>query len=287
MRVRTFAIVAGSKACNGSCPFCVAKMTPSCGVSLEKTEFNWRNFNKAALLAERDGSTTVLITGKGEPTLFPDQISQILTELQKHRFPIIELQTNGILFDTNYKKYKKYLDEWHSEGLDIISLSLCHYDDKKNAEIVGTKIDLAKVIDRLHKHGFSVRITCMLMKDYIDSIEEVLKTIKFAKDLGVEQLSFRELGRPYYPENKDICSWVNKHVLPKKVLQKIRSFVEKNASKLMDTEYGLTIYDYKGQNVGMTNCLTIDSEGEKVRQLIYFPDGHVRFDWQYEGAILL
>jgi len=50
-----------------------------------------------ACLADKSGVTTALITGKGEPTLFPGDIDAYLPYLNEF-FPIIELQTNAINF---------------------------------------------------------------------------------------------------------------------------------------------------------------------------------------------
>ena len=287
MEIKNLTIVAGSKACNAECPFCIAKTTPAYDLALEEPEFNWRKFKKAALLAERTGAVTALITGKGEPTLFPEQLSNILYELKEYKIPLIELQTNGIVFDKNYQKYKKYLNDWYENGLDLVSLSITHHDNEKNSEILGTKVSLEKIINRLHDHKLSVRITCLLMKDYIDSLEKVLEVVNFAKKLNVEQLSFRELGVSQHPQNESVYSWTKEHILPKKELIPIKKYFEENAQKLMTTEYGLTVYDYEGQNVAMTNCMTLDSESDNIRQLIFFPDGHIRYDWQFKGAIII
>jgi hypothetical protein len=51
--------------------------------------------------------------------------------------------------------------------------------------------------------------------------------------------------------------------------------------------HGAIVYDYRGQNVCLTDALTIEPETDKIRQLIFFPDGHLRYDWQYKGAILI
>ena len=65
MEIQTFSIVVGTRACNASCPFCVSRMT-GFGKLPKARVINERNFRKACLLAERAGSTTVLMTGKGE-----------------------------------------------------------------------------------------------------------------------------------------------------------------------------------------------------------------------------
>ena len=78
MKIQTFSILAGSEACNARCPFCISKMTPPSGVELKEPKVNWRNFRKACLLAKQSGVTTAMFTGKGEPTLFPKQITKFL-----------------------------------------------------------------------------------------------------------------------------------------------------------------------------------------------------------------
>src|SRR5262249_23447888 len=115
MRVQTFSILAGSAACNARCPFCVSKMTPPHGMTLKEPEVNWRNFRKACWLAKQWGATTAMITGKGEPTLFPAQITRYLDQLQEHHFPVIELQTNGALLADDSERF---LEAWYERGLN-------------------------------------------------------------------------------------------------------------------------------------------------------------------------
>lgn len=103
MRIQTFSIVAGSAACNARCPFCVSKMTPPNGIEMREPQVNWDRFAIAASYAVRGGCTTAMITSKGEPTLFPGQVSRFVRSLGEYRgqyneraFPFIEIQTNGI-----------------------------------------------------------------------------------------------------------------------------------------------------------------------------------------------
>lgn len=53
---------------------------------------------------------------------------------------------------------------------------------------------------------------------------------------------------------------------------------------LWRTEYGGEIYDYKGYNVYIADCLTGTVEG--IRSLIYYPDGKLRYSWTKPGAII-
>ena len=81
MRVQTYTIVAGSEACNARCPYCVSRMTPDYEMDEGLPEVNWRNFEIGCRFAKDSGVSTVLVTGKGEPTLFPGQISDFLRRL--------------------------------------------------------------------------------------------------------------------------------------------------------------------------------------------------------------
>src|SRR3989304_9471286 len=106
MKIQTFSIVAGSEACNARCPFCISKMTPPLGVTLKEPKVNWRNFKKACRLAQSCGVTTAMITSKGEPIIFPKQISKYLRAMQIYEFPIIEVQTNGIMIAERPRVYE-------------------------------------------------------------------------------------------------------------------------------------------------------------------------------------
>jgi len=99
MKISTMSVVVGTRACNASCPFCVSKMTPRMAELPATTDIPVRNLRKSLLFAERSGVSTILLTGKGEPTLYPDQVDFYLREIARNgRFPFVEMQTNGFLF---------------------------------------------------------------------------------------------------------------------------------------------------------------------------------------------
>lgn len=290
MKIHTLSIIAGTTACNASCPYCISKMTPKQGICMKEPEVNWRNFGKACRLAQISGVTTVLMTGKGEPTLFPEQITGFLENMKKFDFPLVELQTNGILFEKHPKKFEKYLDEWYNLGLTMIAISVVHYDKEKNARIFSPKAEypeLENLIKNLHKHRFSVRLSCTMIRDYIDSLREVKKMIKYAKKWNVEQLSIRKLATPLKTKDREVFRWANKHLIGKANLKKIKQFLDKHGHKIMTLAHGASIYDVDGQNVCLTDALTIKPESDNLRQIIFFPDGHLKFDWQFPGAVLI
>jgi len=146
MKVSTLSIVCGTDACNASCPYCISKITGT--EDIPKTPaINYTRLKKACQLAENSGATTVLLTGKGEPTLYMDQILEFLSSLQNFNIPIVELQTNGIILSKNQDTY---LRELRRGRLDTICLSIVHWDEEKNAEIF-TNGDKEKYIENLCK----------------------------------------------------------------------------------------------------------------------------------------
>ncbi|MBI2109220.1 MAG: radical SAM protein [Parcubacteria group bacterium] len=291
MRIQTFSILAGSEVCNARCPFCISKMTPPLGVALKEPEVNWRNFEIACRLAKQSGVTTAMFTGKGEPTLFPGQINKYLDHMESFKFPFIELQTNGIMIASNEEKYAPYLKNWYDKGMTTIAISIVHYDPEKNREVYlphkKTYIDLAGLIGLLHDYRFSVRLICIGANGFIDSTEKLLALVHFAKEHKVEQLTLTPVNKPENILDKAAWEWTNAHHLTEEQKNNITSYVEKHGARLMTLAHGAVVFDLDGQNLCLNQCLTVQPDAEEMRNLIFFPDGHLRYYWQYPGAILL
>jgi pyruvate-formate lyase-activating enzyme len=291
MRIQTFSILAGSEACNARCPFCISKMTPPLGVELKEPEVNWRNFRIACRLAERCGTTTAMFTSKGEPTIFPHQITRYLREMQPFGFPIIELQSNGILIAERPDVYAQHLADWYELGMTTIALSIVHWLPEKNRPIYlpykKEYIDLPALIDLLHSHHLSVRLAVIMAREFIDKPADLEGMIEFARKHRVEQLTFRPVNRPSSSREQEAFAWSMQHHLEPAQLQSIIGYLELNGTHIMTLSHGARVFDVHGQNVCLTDSLTAAPKTEDIRQLIFFPDGHLRYDWQYPGAILL
>ena len=289
MKIQTFNIVTGTTACNANCPFCISKMTPKSGVSEKLQKTNWINFRKACEMAKTSGVNTVLFTGKGEPLLFPNQITEFLKEMKKFNFPIVELQTNALEFERNTKKLNPYLKRWRNLGLNTFVLSIVHYKDKENKKIYSPNADyvnLKNIMKYLHENGFSIRLNCIMINGFIDKIEEVLNMVDFCKKNEVEQLTLKPVEM-IKNQNTPQAKWTLKNLIPIKVQKKIQLFLEKKGNRLRTLDSGGVVYDFNGQNVCFTDCLAGKPFTKDLRQLIFFPDGHLRYYWQYQGAILL
>lgn len=312
MKIQTMSIVCGTKACNARCPFCVSKMTPDVGFcsTTSKPDVNWRNLDIACKLANKSGATTCLITGKGEPTLYPDLITDYIKYARDY-FPFIELQTNGMKLKELSEKEtpflytdnkKSYLHQWYQLGLTTVCLSAVE-TGFANKKIYGDDYPaLEKTIELLHEVGFSVRLSIMLLKRYICTPADIDRLIAFCKANRVEQLTVRPIAYPDYKAQFEASGednfhkfmtenptrkWVEDHMLEKEDLEPIHNHINMYGNPVLHLAHGATVYDYKGQNICLANCLTTNDTDDNMRQIIFFPDGKIGYDWKYEGARLL
>lgn len=302
MKFQTMSLLAGNHICNAACPFCVSRMTDANGIDKAST-INRINLKKAIQLAHLGGVTSVIITGKGEPTLYPNHVLEYLIELNSSNgFPFIELQTNGWLIneDTIPSKFSfigdtavDVLKRWGNLGLTTIMISNVGYDMELNRKTYFPKrkeyIDIQRVVDRCHEAGLIVRYTTVGINGGIDNPESFDELIKFCDKTGIEQLTWRPVSKTTDSVTNDITvnEWVQENGITVEQHTALKQHVIKNGTKLYDLVHGATVYDYKGQNVCMSTCLTSDPDIETIRQLIFHPDGKLFTDWQYKGSRLL
>ena len=123
------------------------------------------------------------------------------------------------------------------------------------------------------------------MMDNANSVEEF---IKFAKENQVEQVTLRPVNDEF--RRKSAEEWIKENKLTDSQKAEIKEYLEKNGTKLLELERIGTIYDVNGQNVCISlplNKNTRDTNPENARNLIFFQDGHIRYEWEMEGGILL
>lgn len=288
MKIQTFTVVAGSAACNARCPFCISRQTPNSGVQLKEPEINWRNLQVGIDIAKAHNVTTALITGKGEPTLFPEQLGDFIYRLGKE-FPLVELQTNGLLFQST--KWRDRLKEYYNDGLTTVALSVVHWENEINRKTYAPHWaeypDLATTIERLHEIGFSVRLTLMMATPDFTNWKDVRDLMAFTRKNKVEQTTIRPVLLAQSNGDEEIATWSDNHILHPSDIRRIAAHVEQEGTLVMTLPHGAQVFDYHGQNLALTDCLTIKADTDDLRQLIFFPDGALRYDWQYEGARIL
>lgn len=291
MKFSIFSIVAGTSRCVTVCPFCVSGELAT-AENRQVPEINHRNLNKACELAKTSGVQTVMLTSRGEPTLFPDQITEYLETLEPYKFPFIELQTNGIPIARNFEKYRPYLEKWYELGLSTILISTVSNRPEINAEVYTPRtrqyIDLPQLIENIHSIGLAVRLTAVCTKAWMSTPEQIDEYIQFAKENHVEQVTLRPLNDEYRRETAQ--AWINEHKMTEEDKENIYTFLDTNGYKLLEIPNVGNVFDYQGQNVMFSYSLTKyndHNDGSNMRNLIFFPDGQLRYEWEWDGARLL
>jgi len=262
---------------------------------------NFRNLKKAIQLAERGGVTNVLITGKGEPTLYPEHVTAYMNHLVD-RFPFIELQTNGSILEMD--RYQRFsvpglLEQWAGLGMTTVMISNVGYKEDLNQQIYFPRhaewIDLQKVVDRVHEAGMIVRYTTVGIKGGIDSLVELEWLLRYTSAIGIDQVTWRPVAKTVNgTDSVDTSDWIAQHGMSHAAIECFMSALEQRIAEghtvpLYDLAHNGRVYDYDGHNVCITNCLTKDHEydDDELRQLIFFPNGRLYTDWQLKGSRLL
>lgn len=286
----TYSIIAGSLWCTCNCGCCISKMTDRCGITISPPDVDWRRFEEATNIAWNYGARNVLITGKGEPTLFPAQITMYLNKLQEEDFNTIELQTNGYTFSSN-SMYEEFLEVWRDLGLTTIAISVYHHNDFMNDQLFVPRYeynrDLVSLIEILHEYDYNVRLSCLLMKGYIDSGDKVKEMIAFAKNNNTF-LTLRTAETSDYKGEIEIQEeisrkhkgFVIKHRLSNDELEWIRVFLRANGVKRGNLSHGATVYNIYDQNVCLTTGMSESDFDMDRRHLIFFPQGWLTTSWE-------
>ena len=170
-----------------------------------------------------------------------------------------------------------------------MAVAVVHWDADKNALMNPREADkmpdLAALVRKLRDFGLTVRLSVVMVKGGIDDVTKFATFIEWARANGVHQMTFRPVTRPEEADGK-VSEWVRGNCITEGLVQECHQFLRNMGTHLLSLSFGAEVFDVQGQNVCLTNCLTLDETGREIRQLIYCSDGHIRYDWRYEGAIL-
>lgn len=281
----TFSIIVGDEKCVNNCPLCISRMTGYEEVSLE---INWEKFQRAAQIAIRNRCNNVLLTGKGEPTLYPELIEEYLSYIDESKYERIELQTEGSYMCKGYEadpdSFMNQMDTWKKLGLNLIAISRYDLDPERNAEVFQGRIYPIEEFIEILREWFEIRISVCLIKGYVDSIEDIDTFVTWAKANDIMQLTFRKMDIPSRldtPEQLEQAAWIMNHQLGPDILQEIEEYLDEMGHLCDILPHGAKVYEYRKQNVSLTTGLSRDYREEKARNLIWFPSGILTTSWEY------
>ena len=147
-----------------------------------------------------DLNPSVSITG-GEPTLSPrlPEVARILDEYGIRK-KVVTTNGTGLFLKFPNEKLNN-IDTLMETNFDHMNISRAHYDDTTNKSIMLPKTkkgadfsQLLKVQDYLNGSSVKTRLSCVLTKSGIKSIDDIKNYVKFFNDNGgFDNFIFREL----------------------------------------------------------------------------------------------
>lgn len=162
--------------CNCSCDFCIEKggyRPPQAPVEkLIHTTNALRDYQ------------TLLILG-GEPFLY-DHLPEYLEGIRKDR---VYITTNGSAFS-------KHPLERLAGKLTGINISVHHYNEATNAQILGRYVSfdaIRNAVKVFKDFGVTVRINTNLVKGFLSCREDIEFMVRLARELGADDIRFAEL----------------------------------------------------------------------------------------------
>ena len=103
----------------------------------------------------------------------------------------------------------------------------------------------------------------------------------------MEQLTLRPVNKAENTKDPDTNLQIAQSQLGREQLEAIVAHIEKNGTPLLNLLHNARVYDFRGQNLCLTDSLTKDANSSELRSLIFYSTGEVTYDWQYPGAIIL
>ncbi|MFA5034209.1 MAG: radical SAM protein [Candidatus Margulisiibacteriota bacterium] len=284
-KISTLSIMVGDPSCNLRCPYCISKTTyrvkapTKTPVSPERIAFLVDKFRLVAA-----GIPYGIITGKGEPTLVTkEEMGLVISLLYNNgRGLVPELQTNGLRLNRENMAF------WKEKGLNTVAISCVSPWDEANSRLLAdnrTSWNLGSIVSQAKEIGLLVRLTVTMTKGGIDSPDSFLAFMKWAKEAGAKQVTFREMGKPRQPELKGaqkVIEWIDQHHVETGFLLEILRVRGKEQAPL---PWGYK-FNYDGVSVVVAECLTPPKDGE-IRSGIIQPDGHMYGSWDDPADILI
>jgi MoaA/NifB/PqqE/SkfB family radical SAM enzyme len=291
--------------CNARCPFCVEELRPaSRGKSLraqkqiERDDARYFRRLEETLDALRPLAPTLSITG-GEPSKDP-RLPRILECVAKMPAKRKTLTTNGSGF-LDVSGARRVIDDVVDARLNHVNVSVAHPDRATNAALMRlhaalTPDQLKSVVTTLAQAGTRVRLSCVLLKAAVHSLEDILAYLDFARSLGVDNVIFRQLMKSdpaTHAPNSVVAFSEQERVLLEPLLGEISDHPQfEFVKQVMGYYYYVEIYHYQGMDVVFEEADLAQLEATKRRQphviheLVFHPSALLAYTWQPWDGIL-
>jgi MoaA/NifB/PqqE/SkfB family radical SAM enzyme len=282
-KIYSVSAVLGGPACNADCSGCAGKVLRD---DIKKSgEYNKapRNIVAASRLALNYGAWTLSLTSSGEPTLYPEAITDTLETLKKEgvSWPFINLFTNGITINEDWETMEANLLKWKELGLTSVVISIHSVDPVKNGVAYGKSImETESILEKIRSTGLCAKIVLLLGKDNVGTLSEYKHNLDILNKWGVGLITSWELRTN---DGKRIAQTPSRWEM-----FKIRMWLMTNTTPVMGHVWGGMVRSYKGMNIRLTDYVSKHSRWNNyLRQLVLLPGGKVSYSWFQKGMFCL
>jgi len=291
--------------CNADCKFCVAQLRFENRAMVFKkdrikddTEF----FNRIEAVLEylKPINPSISITG-GEPTK-SHRLPKLLAIINKYgyRKRIITTNGSGLLDKMDGKTVLQHIIE---NKFAHINISKSHYIEEENKKIMRydngycSNEDLETIATISLANGLRPRMSCILVKEGISNLSQMIDYMEFYKKLGIDNIIFRELmdfdKEEMINREKIEYNFDNKVELNKiwKDVDKDKRFIP--LRNLIGYYYYVEVYKFKNIDMVSESADLVKLYDEKkkhkgiVYEIILHPNGNLNGSWVDNEDILL
>lgn len=212
--------------CDMRCLFCVAH-SPILKEKLKQENFmmNFRLFRKIIDEASKFGVSLVELCGNGEPFMHKD-ITNMIRYIKK-RGMACEVMTNGIMLNKHLTEqilsmaYGSRLSVSVDAGTEQI-YNLVHNPSCKNAfKKIKSNLLMFSKQRKETKSNVGLMLTYVIFRD---NYNDIINGVKFAKEVGADELFFRELS--IYPGLEQLQLKKSQHKSCLRMLKKARELAK-------------------------------------------------------------
>lgn len=247
---RSISLLPVAIGCQAKCSFCFSKSSAS--VEQDKGTLSLEQIARLMQAAKSRGTKRAVITGGGEPTLYPRSKLLELIRLAADYFPQkVVLITNGyLLTEMPATERLVFLEELQTAGLTTLAVSHHHHDLEVNRRIMSLDIDVARIAECLAQNPdrfstLSLRLICVLQKGGIQDEIAIQNYLNWAASLNVREVCFKELyvstsvESEYYSQPAN--EWSEAHQVPLRIL--LDYLQAKNWNQVGQLPWGAPLYE--------------------------------------------
>jgi molybdenum cofactor biosynthesis enzyme MoaA len=241
---------------------------------------------------------TVSITG-GEPSKDP-RLPRLLETIACYRPRKWTLTTNGSgLIDT--RKGLSIIDWIALARLDHLNISMAHPNPQRNARLMQLSealsiAQLADVVQVAASAGVRTRLSCVLLKSSVTTLDDVIAYLSFARSVGVDNVIFRQLMKtdPATHAVNHVVRYSNdQRVRMEPLLDAVSSHARfRFVQQVMGYYYYVEVWKYEDLDVVFEEADLAQLESVKrcdpdtIHELVFHPNATLGSTWQPWDGVL-